>query len=328
MTYLTALLPVAQGIAAWAALSKFADCAKATGDPRGRGQLMADHLVVSLTTPGSAAGTASGRLGKAAGEREDRRNHRDRKHFRVTPVHQRATATGFGQRPGDMATPRHLLRPSTTAPPTIPAGIGLDIQLVMTDRTLFDGDDEPAHLTGYGPIPAALARTTRPRSRTRNQSLDPTPLHRPGHRAPDHRRHQTPRLQLFTTTVLGREGSDLPHTVLRRPDPTFRPRHRPCEQRPHRHPRRPGALRELQLPQSHGRLVQSRRTQRPHHHHDHPHRAHPPQQPTTTARHRHPGTRRERHTELRYPAWTGFSSNSGSGVSSSWRRRRFSPAFD
>jgi hypothetical protein len=28
----------------------------------------------------------------------------------------------------------------------------------MTDRTLFDGDNEPAHLTGYGPIPAALAR--------------------------------------------------------------------------------------------------------------------------------------------------------------------------
>ena len=28
----------------------------------------------------------------------------------------------------------------------------------MTDRTLFDGDNEPAHLTGYGPIPAPLAR--------------------------------------------------------------------------------------------------------------------------------------------------------------------------
>ena len=28
----------------------------------------------------------------------------------------------------------------------------------MTDRTLLDGDDEPAHLQGLGPIPAALAR--------------------------------------------------------------------------------------------------------------------------------------------------------------------------
>ena len=28
----------------------------------------------------------------------------------------------------------------------------------MTDRTLLDNDPEPAHLTGYGPIPAPLAR--------------------------------------------------------------------------------------------------------------------------------------------------------------------------
>ena len=40
----------------------------------------------------------------------------------------------------------------------IPPGVGLDIGLVMSDRTLFDGDNEPAFLTGYGPIPAPLAR--------------------------------------------------------------------------------------------------------------------------------------------------------------------------
>ena len=28
----------------------------------------------------------------------------------------------------------------------------------MTDRTLLDGDDEPAQLIGHGPVPAALAR--------------------------------------------------------------------------------------------------------------------------------------------------------------------------
>lgn len=33
------------------------------------------------------------------------------------------------------------------------------LHLVMTDRTLLDGDDEPAHLIGYGPLPAPLART-------------------------------------------------------------------------------------------------------------------------------------------------------------------------
>jgi hypothetical protein len=35
---------------------------------------------------------------------------------------------------------------------------GLDLQLVMTDRTLFQGDSEPARLTGYGVVPAEWAR--------------------------------------------------------------------------------------------------------------------------------------------------------------------------
>ncbi|MBG0738057.1 hypothetical protein IV500_01225 [Paeniglutamicibacter antarcticus] len=40
-----------------------------------------------------------------------------------------------------------------------PSGIsGVEIQLVMTDRTLFQSDSEPAHLTGYGTIPAHRAR--------------------------------------------------------------------------------------------------------------------------------------------------------------------------
>ena len=40
-----------------------------------------------------------------------------------------------------------------------PGGIsGIEIQLVMTDRTLFQGDSEPARLPGYGVVPAAWAR--------------------------------------------------------------------------------------------------------------------------------------------------------------------------
>jgi hypothetical protein len=35
---------------------------------------------------------------------------------------------------------------------------GVEVHLVMTDRTLADADDEPAHLVGVGPIPAPLAR--------------------------------------------------------------------------------------------------------------------------------------------------------------------------
>ncbi|MCW2132249.1 HNH endonuclease [Arthrobacter sp. VKM Ac-2550] len=34
----------------------------------------------------------------------------------------------------------------------------IEIQLVMTDRTLFQGDSEPAHLAGYGIVPAQWAR--------------------------------------------------------------------------------------------------------------------------------------------------------------------------
>jgi len=91
MAYLTALLPVAQGVAAYAALTRDADAARSAGNERSRGQVMADTLV------------------------------------------ERVTGT--------------------------PGGInGVEIQLVMTDRTLLQADAEPARLPGYGTIPAAVAR--------------------------------------------------------------------------------------------------------------------------------------------------------------------------
>lgn len=95
MVYLTALLPVAQGVAAYAALSAEADRARAAGDTRGRGQVMADTLVARLT----GAPTVDGR-----------------------PVPQ------------------------------------VSLGLVMTDRVLFGHGQETAHLDGFGPIPADLAR--------------------------------------------------------------------------------------------------------------------------------------------------------------------------
>ncbi|WP_245232894.1 HNH endonuclease [Paenarthrobacter nicotinovorans] len=91
MTILTALLPVAQGVAAYAALTRHADSARSTGDGRNRGQIMADTLVERVTgTPGGIS--------------------------------------------------------------------GIDLQLVMTDRTLFQGDSEPARIQGYGIVPAEWAR--------------------------------------------------------------------------------------------------------------------------------------------------------------------------
>ena len=57
MTYLTALLPVTAGVAVYTALSRHADTLRNAGDPRGRGQLMADALVERGTgTPGGITG--------------------------------------------------------------------------------------------------------------------------------------------------------------------------------------------------------------------------------------------------------------------------------
>jgi hypothetical protein len=92
MAVLTAPLPVAQGVAAYAALTRAADAARAAGDPRTRGQVMADTLVERLT-------------GRSSADR--------------TPV---------------------------------------AVRLVITDRALLDGSADPAHLDGYGPVPAAKAR--------------------------------------------------------------------------------------------------------------------------------------------------------------------------
>ena len=92
MVWLTALLPVAQGVAAYAALTKHADASRASGDKRSRGQVMADVLVERLT----------------------------------------------GQATAD--------------------AVPIEVNLVMTDRTLLAGDNEPAHLLGYGTVPAEVAR--------------------------------------------------------------------------------------------------------------------------------------------------------------------------
>lgn len=95
MSYLTGLLPVAQGVAVLASLQRQADSLRSQGDGRSLGQLMADTLVERVT-------------GQATAE--------------VVPV---------------------------------------EVHLVMTDQAMFhvgDASDEPAHLEGYGPIPAAVAR--------------------------------------------------------------------------------------------------------------------------------------------------------------------------
>ncbi|OBF81300.1 HNH endonuclease [Mycobacterium sp. 852002-51163_SCH5372311] len=90
MTYVSALLPVAQGVGVYAALRRAADT---TFDGRSRGQVMADTLIERITGVAAA----------------------------------------------------------------VPAPIA--VNLVLTDETLFGGARTPAEVSGYGPIPAAVART-------------------------------------------------------------------------------------------------------------------------------------------------------------------------
>lgn len=55
MARLTATMPVAQAVAAYAGLRKHAESARNAGDPRGLGQLMCDELFRRLVAPGIAA---------------------------------------------------------------------------------------------------------------------------------------------------------------------------------------------------------------------------------------------------------------------------------
>ena len=60
MTYLTALLPLKEGVACYATLHRAAGAAATAGDSRGRGQVMADTLVERLTCRGVGWSTSDG----------------------------------------------------------------------------------------------------------------------------------------------------------------------------------------------------------------------------------------------------------------------------
>jgi hypothetical protein len=138
MTYLTALLPVKEGVACFAALNAAAGTAQATGDPRGRGQVMADTLVERLTGTTRTTGTDANDAVPAP---------------EVT--HGTATASSV------------TADPAAQADAAAAAGEVVEICLVMTDTALLAGGDEPALVTSTdargsnpaaGMVPAAVAR--------------------------------------------------------------------------------------------------------------------------------------------------------------------------
>ena len=141
MTYLTALIPLKQGVRILATLTKVADSLRASGDERGRGQAMADalmHRLVQHAPCDEGAGTPSDHRGVPVGG---------------------FAAAEAGPRP--VAAPGGATSVSAAGQQlcTTVDEAKILLELVMTDRSLFGSANEPAILIGYDPIPAPIARS-------------------------------------------------------------------------------------------------------------------------------------------------------------------------
>ncbi len=152
MTLLSALIPLKHGVAIYKTLSQVADAAKADGDARGRGQLMADALTHRLTRHAPCDDGAGG-PGDHRGPTQPTPHPGVAQATTHPPAAGAALASG-SHAPGGWADRTHGPRLCTTV-----AEPAIMIELVMTDRALFDGANDPAILLGYDPVPAPEART-------------------------------------------------------------------------------------------------------------------------------------------------------------------------
>ena len=118
MTWLGALLPVKDGVAVHATLHREAVAAKAAGDARSIGQLVADILVQRVVHPGLADTATSG-----------------------------AEITW-----AEAATPT---RPAPIAPTS---SVPVMVNLIVRDSVLFGDQDGTGWVEGHGPVPGDLIR--------------------------------------------------------------------------------------------------------------------------------------------------------------------------
>jgi len=118
MSVLTGVLPVASGVAVLAALTAQAESLRAGGDPRSKGQIMADTLIARVT------GQPSTQTDKASTGRD-----------------------GWDPTKWDA-------RPPSPRAPVVP----VTVNLVISDLALFGTSEESAQVDGFGAIPAELAR--------------------------------------------------------------------------------------------------------------------------------------------------------------------------
>lgn len=72
-----------------------------------------------------------------------------------------ARAAATAKAAGDPRTKNQIMADTLVALVTGQAtasDIPIEVQVIITDRALLDGEDTPAHIPGYGPVPAAWAR--------------------------------------------------------------------------------------------------------------------------------------------------------------------------
>jgi hypothetical protein len=124
MAWLGVLLSIKHGVAVHATLHREAVAAKAVGDPRSIGQLMADLLVQRILDPGLASA--------ATGDAE------------ITWSSAQLPAT---------ASPVPL-SPVATSPSTVP----VMVNLIVRDSVLFGEEDGTGWVEGHGPVPGDLIR--------------------------------------------------------------------------------------------------------------------------------------------------------------------------
>ncbi|HEX5201531.1 MAG TPA: HNH endonuclease signature motif containing protein, partial [Actinoplanes sp.] len=121
MTTLTALLPLKAGVAVHATLDRAARAAKAGGDPRSIGQLMADILIDRILHPG--AGTTSG-----------------------------------GQAETTWANAAAPPAAAAAVPAGTASAVPVLVNLVVRDSVLLGDEDGTGWVDGYGPVPGELIR--------------------------------------------------------------------------------------------------------------------------------------------------------------------------
>ncbi len=126
MSWFGALLPVKDGVAVHAVLGRVADRLARGGDPRTRGQIMADTLVTRVLA--------------------------------AEPTTQPAARPTSGASPGPTAAPSPGSLPGSGAGSGASPSLPVMVNLVVCDQVLLGDGDGAGQVAGYGPVPGDLLR--------------------------------------------------------------------------------------------------------------------------------------------------------------------------